>query len=414
MKKIKAKIWVVIIISVEFLLFCSLITNAFAWSNSPTSGDFNPYNPEELATWKEQHYGTHDWIAEAALDAVLADKHAYSWKDKDGKTFWDERRKIIFLAGTEAPDFGSSPSDSGYIRTTLDGVSVGGWKTSSKHKFLFIPDENPRTADSMRMREGYYMMDLIESYTVKVVNALKEGKCDLAAFYMGCVVHLVSDVTGWHHVINKNDIFNTWSDYSAELKPSLFTIEQRLKDLHSRFERDVNYWTNDWNSREKYFYYPKVDTLGWNQVGGGLTPPDSLAFMLAFETRFECSITPAVYSQKPIPSTIQEIKTGNALWMYHNWKSRTGWTYTYKQQIQKELNRAVKFSAKALNHFGYKWNYFTDRECIDCGANKPPEKVMNISRQLMIAIGVMLALSITSSLSYGMYYFIMIFEKTVK
>jgi nitrate reductase NapE component len=58
------------------------------------------------------------------------------------------------------------------------------------------------------------------------------------------------------------------------------------------------------------------------------------------------------------------------------------------------------------------WNYFTGRECQSCQAETPPEKTMKISRHLLLSMGLILVLSIASSLTYGMYYFVIIFEKT--
>jgi hypothetical protein len=403
MSKMKSKKWFSYAILTGIMFFSSLMTNAFAWSNGHSSGNFNPNNPEELVSWKKTHYGTHDWIAEAALEAVLADNSAYSWYDTNGLPFWDNRRKIIFLVGTEAPDLRDKPNENGYISTTLDGKQVGGDHTSSKHKVWFNPDNNPRTEDSMREKNGMWLFDLIKTYTTNVRNALKNRKCDLAAFYMGHVVHVISDITNWAQVSDVRTIWDKWSDYSTEKRPFLSTLYSRLKGIHGSFERDVHYYTKEWNKRDEYFKYPIIGKDGYNNVGN-INNPETLALTLAFETRFDTQITLVEYSAPTIPLHIQEM-TYNSIWMYHHYSGRTKWgqNQQFVNRIQNELNRAVKASAKVLNYFGFIWNTETERICDECGTDEQPENSISIARALMMGIGVIIFIGIAASLSVPIF-----------
>jgi len=163
MKKKNAKIWVVIVVSVQFLVLCSVITNANAWKNGKQStGTFNPYNPDALVEWRSsgKYYGTHDWIAEAALDAIRQDQHAQQWKDSEGLDFWNERRTVILLVGTEAPDMSSSQ-----VKMTLNNMPVSGYKTVAKHNMHFVEDDTDKYGENRRMKtKQTKVLDLLGEY----------------------------------------------------------------------------------------------------------------------------------------------------------------------------------------------------------------------------------------------------------
>lgn len=401
MKGQKARMIILAIVVFEFLLFFSLLSNSIAWKNNKLTGTFNPNDPNEVANWKSDHYGTHDWIAEAALDANLA----YSvtkdeWKDSNGNSFWTDRRRIIFLVATEAPDTGNSPSDQkGYVRTTLNGITVGGIRSQYMHHLYFTHDENPRTEYSMRLWDTA-MLGLINTYAPKVEKALKDGKCDLAAWYMGMIVHFVSDVAGWQHAVHyENDLYETWYSYTTNPRPSKSDVKDLYNDRHTAFEGDVLYYTNDYQQRKKFFSHPEIGKDGYNTIHS--EHPWIVAVYVAFNTRFDCSLSSAQnqYANNIIPSSIQP-GIHDAIWMFHHFEDKLSWSPTFKDCIQKELDSAVKASAEALHYFADYWFGYTDRKCVyDPTSSQDPLQTLKASRGLMIAIAVLVSIGLAMTLT---------------
>ncbi len=85
----------------SFILFSILTTNVTAWGNGGYSDD--PANPD---------YGTHDWMAQHALDRLPSEEKEYI-----------ENNLATYLYGTELPDNG--------------GASDGIGDTSKHHIYYF-------------------------------------------------------------------------------------------------------------------------------------------------------------------------------------------------------------------------------------------------------------------------------------
>ncbi|KKN64306.1 hypothetical protein LCGC14_0493090 [marine sediment metagenome] len=405
MKKKNTKIWVVIIISMQLLVLCSVITNASAFGNGRSTGDFNPNNPTDLMRVRVEHHGTHDWIAEAALDAIKHGSFAQEWKDKDGVIFWNEKRTIIFLVGTEAPDFGrNKDSPGGYTKTTLNGVPTGGYRRTNIHNMWFNIDHTPRTTDSMK-KARFFILNLIDDYEKKVMSAFKKEQCDLAAFYIGYIVHLISDLATWTHIINSQNLWDTWEQYDEDkgYRPNTKGgIELVMLSIHPRFEADLQKYTR--NRDESKFTYLKQFAVSPN----GVENLKDIAVKLAFKTRFDSTATKEDLNKAIIPSSIQE-GDHNAAWMFHqavNWELKAYkplkdqnsiqglW---YLDQIQENLNDAVRAAAKVIDYFGLKWNTETNRVCCEDNVNQALPQSMNISRGLMIAISLFMMMGIALS-----------------
>lgn len=399
----KKKIWIVIIISVQFLVLSSVMTDAGAFLNGniPTGTTFNPYDPTELAAWRMggEYYGTHDWIAEAGLDAVLQDSKAQKWKDKDGVNFWNERRIIIFLIGTEAPDMGKSQ-----LRMTVDGKTIYGFKSSSRHNIHFVGDISIYGPKRRMKTSSTKVLPLIDNYETKAFTALKAGKCDLAAFYLGFIVHLISDLSSFLHVFDRYDVGVTWLKYQEDqYQPNSFDeVTALLRDVHINYEKNLLKYTR--NRGGNVFSYPKNFEVSPN----GIKNLRQIATETAFNTRFDTSATVSQINGEIIPPTISE-GPYNALWMFHhsfkfdsyisriNYVSIENQDLIYRNKVQEHLNNAVKSAAQVLNHFGLYWNTKTTRECKGCCVNKAPAQGMSISKSLMIAVSMFMVISIVMS-----------------
>jgi hypothetical protein len=143
-------------ILVTFSLLSPLfIAAAAGWSNGGYSA--NPANPD---------YGTHDWIADHALD----------WLPQPEKQLLLDN-KALYLYGTELPDNGQAP----------DGIG-----DTTKHHVYFHSGGSPQDdSAAVRARDEY----------MKAVNALNAGNLSDAAKELGIVTHYIADMAVYAHVM---------------------------------------------------------------------------------------------------------------------------------------------------------------------------------------------------------------------
>jgi hypothetical protein len=156
------------ILLAAFLILLTFVTvtphSSYAWSNGGFSSD--PSNPK---------YGTHDWIAQHALD----------WLPDGEKQFIVERLNL-YLYGTELPDNGKAP----------DGIGDTG-----KHHFYYnsakaVVDD----ASAVRASEVYS----------QAANFLKSGDWADGVKYVGAMTHYIADLAVFGHVMGKT------TDWGAE------------------------------------------------------------------------------------------------------------------------------------------------------------------------------------------------------
>jgi hypothetical protein len=333
----------------------------------------NPYSKSfNRDYWYKECYGTHDWIADAAVEAILADTVAKGkWESEECETFWTERRKIIFFIGTEAPDAGHDK-----INIQLNGRRVTGLRTLT-HQYFY--PQNSELDNRMRFKKMYsfYYSCLIWSDLAALY--LSQGKTDLAAFYMGAVSHIIADMATFAHVI---------------------TLGEKE---HSNFEDAVLYETRI-PQGEFFFSYPKKFTIL------SIDPAWSVLFV-AFDTRWDYQINPLEFYTEPYPESVQP-GTNKAETLkdeYLSWDSDTQdvvekWVFWFKLAIQKHINNAVKYTAYALNFFADFWNGKSETSCDDCdgdsGAeNFPPDgDARGLARAIRDAMTIIVVIALANSL----------------
>lgn len=410
MKRKNVKIWTVVIISMQILLLCIVVTNANAWKNGTTpSGHLTEAT---INTWRTgRHYGTHDGIAEAALTAVKVDTYAQPWKvnvEQQQVDFWDPRRINIFLIGTEVPDMARSA-----LSITLNGITVHGQKTSRRHNIWFNRYNPVSPGTSMKINIAQ-CLNLLNSYASKAEVALKDEDCDLAAFYMGVCSHFIADLSNWAHTISWGNLREVWDpayDYNhLAWMPNYLNNDvifpNMVARLHSSFESNILTYTRvQWP--EGLFSYPRNFRVSPN----GIKNPREIAILLAFNTRFDRDIT----SANQINGATIGLTEGpdNALWMFHhsytvnemsndavykNVKKQNGNDgMRYLERVDELLDDGVKAVAQLLDYFGQVWNT-TDRQCKECGGlEKAPGQTMSISRALMVAIGLFVFMGVATA-----------------
>jgi hypothetical protein len=175
------------------LLIIALLSACFigsarvaGWSNGGYSAD--PTHPD---------YGTHDWIAEHALD----------WLPQQEKQFLLDN-KASYLYGTELPDNNQAP----------DGIG----DTTKHHVYYFANGSVQDDAAAVRAQEEY----------VNAVNSYNSGNFDEAAKRLGMVTHYIADMAVFGHVMGAS------TDWGAETHHSDYEnyVQDRTDSYAGEFD----------------------------------------------------------------------------------------------------------------------------------------------------------------------------------
>jgi hypothetical protein len=164
-RKQAACLFAITILSTCFLLSFARVSG---WSNGGYSAD--PNNPD---------YGTHDWIAEHALD----------WLPTQEKQFLLDN-KASYLYGTELPDNSQA----------ADGVG----DTTKHHVYYSATGSVQDDAAAVRAGEEY----------VNAVNFFNAGNFEAAAKRLGMVTHYIADMAVFGHVMGASTAWGAETHHS--------------------------------------------------------------------------------------------------------------------------------------------------------------------------------------------------------
>ena len=168
MKNKQSRILIALAIPIVLILTSLEATAVSGWSNGGYSAD--PAHPD---------YGTHDWIAEHALD----------WLPQQEKQFLLDN-KAAYLYGTELPDNNQAS----------DGIG-----DTSKHHVYYRANGSLQD-DAAAVRVG-------DEYT-KAVNAFNAGNRSGAAKELGIVAHYIADMAVFGHVMGSATAWGTEQHHS--------------------------------------------------------------------------------------------------------------------------------------------------------------------------------------------------------
>jgi len=136
---------------------------ALAWSNGGYSA--NIADPD---------YGTHDWLAEKALDLLPETEKQYLVKNN-----------VSYVYGTELPD---KPK------------SQGGYGDTTNHHIYYNDDKTPQDNASAKRAEEEYQ---------KAMGALRAKDYANASMFAGSMAHYICDVAVFSHVMGK---YTEWGE----------------------------------------------------------------------------------------------------------------------------------------------------------------------------------------------------------
>jgi hypothetical protein len=160
-----------------------------AWSNGGFSSDQN--NP---------NYGTHDFIAEHALDYVQADTRQ-----------WIQTNLKLYLYGTELPDNKNAPLG--------DGIG----DTGNHHVYYYASGKLQDNASARRAQQAYD----------QVLKFLSVKNYSAAAKWMGVTTHYVDDLAVFGHVMGKetdwgpethHEDYEEWANSRSDRYEDTFTV----------------------------------------------------------------------------------------------------------------------------------------------------------------------------------------------
>ena len=181
----KKSILLVVIILASTLLCTSYFKTGNAWSNGGYSTD--PTQPV---------YGTHDWIAQHALDWLPTNEKQYITNNLEA-----------YLYGTELPDNSNS-------------AAIGHIGDTSKHH-IYFHSNGALQDDAAAVRAS--------SEYQTALNLLNAGNYSGAAVTAGTMSHYIADVAVWAHVMGAT------TDWGAE-----------PDNVHSNYESYVNTRTSSY------------------------------------------------------------------------------------------------------------------------------------------------------------------------
>jgi len=196
------------------LSISSIIQVSLAWSNGGYSSDSSNIS-----------YGTHDWIAQHALD----------WLPDNRKQYILDNLQF-YLYGTELPDNGNAP----------DGIG-----DTSRHHIYYHSDETLQDDSAASRAKVEYE---------KALNYLKQSDLKNAAKCAGIMTHYIADMSAFGHVMGSE------TDWGKEIH-------------HSDYENYVNTRTSNYNSEFSQFleFDGQLDNIS----------AYSSALNLAYDTTFD-------------------------------------------------------------------------------------------------------------------------------
>ncbi len=185
------------------LLICtillSLVVPVSAWSNRGEGED--------------RDYGTHAWIADHSLHAVLS---FVEGTDNETRFDWLVENHEAYLLGTVAPDFP--------FKTVKGANFLDYFDVLNHHNYY-----NDSVDDLIRDRASKRAQQEFE----KAVEALHNEEWELAAFCTGAMTHYLADLSNFHHVMGNASPLG--SESREEHRTQERAIRKHTSDLESTY-----------------------------------------------------------------------------------------------------------------------------------------------------------------------------------
>ncbi len=255
--KMSCRSWFLIAVSLFLFsfIFPCFVQEASAWKNFDTDAA-----PCYARSYREYNYdldfGTHDWIADFAVDTIVNNPLlSVKWFDTNNNFFWSSKNKMIFLYATYGPD-----SSDVWFRTRHNQI-IRGQGDNAIHHITFDKDTKERT--------GSWAADKADAFALAAIYALADGDCGTAAFLLGEMAHYIGDMSCFFHVKRDGSLSNLHNDYEKRVLERTLGRNNFLKQHSFLYPR-----------REWFFDVDDLRTLYY------LITPGELATRMAYDTYF--------------------------------------------------------------------------------------------------------------------------------
>ena len=187
---------------------------------SPSTASAWDNGGETKRGYSNPKYGVHDWIAEEAVNMLKENESSTEY----GLLKEDEYSWInitYLLLGTEAPD-NKAVANKVLGKTLAEGYG----DPVNHHEYVDNAGNVIDDSAGRRANEEYY----------KSLRALVDGDYEHASFYLGAMIHYLSDLMGWAHVMGSGSV------HDSEDPPEHVEFEKSVaKTISAKKMKDPNH-----------------------------------------------------------------------------------------------------------------------------------------------------------------------------
>ncbi|UCC20179.1 MAG: zinc dependent phospholipase C family protein [Promethearchaeota archaeon] len=332
-----------ILLAVAYLVNMTWVDNGEAWLNGAYNAyTFNAYRIDwyqSAASRKGVCYGTHDWIAECAVELL--------YEFYPGNLFIQMLKlntydlKLWYLFGTEAPDtvwvnkFVS-------VNTGLHTITTANFYQKLSHQ-EHLPLGSLRTTRNNLEKHALLMVKNIE-------QMFREYDCKAAAFFLGCLAHYIADATYYHHLISGPNIATLHSIRSSVQKITNIRYSSWPTDRGGPFFQILDARTEFSSYKPKIRPDNAVFYAAYDTVNGKAESTFTLDGGMAFKGQVHKDAYWMQARTFPEDAIITTRPMTN--WRYDDWNSiyLEGENEDFLKTVHHNLNIAVYYCAAAINH----------------------------------------------------------------
>ncbi len=240
----------------------------------------------------------HDWIAEEAVKML-----------PESERSWINLTSL--LLGTEAPD-----NKAVAVKVLGKDLAEGYGDPINHHEYC---DNEGNVIDDSAGRRAH------EEY-VKALGAITDGDYDLASFYLGAMIHYLSDLMGWAHVMGAGSI------YESEDPPEHVEFEKSVaKTIRAKRMKDPDHTSTLFQR----FIFLNGELERIMAVGPALEAAARITLRTHYGESYSC-----IEMQKMLPMG----KDGNG-----GYVDCSDWSNDYIHEVGRTLNYGVNTIANLIH-----------------------------------------------------------------
>jgi hypothetical protein len=337
-----------------------------AWLNGNNALSLQPniyktdYQNTHLLRTTSRYFGTHDWIAECALDLVFRANPSHPFV----QMLWANVRdmRTLFLFGTEAPD------------AAVDGITIqfpcsdglveyqSSW--TGYHSLRFHAVGTLSSADL-----AVWADELAGMVQVSLINK----QCVKASFLLGAMCHFIADAVFYPHLIENPDRSSLALLRSRVGRMTTRKLSDWIYSEISGGEYDPPFFDHDSAWSEFYIKKPKIESAylatwfaGYDTYfGEAIEPVDfSLRQLVGFQSETHRDAYWLEQYTMPDEFDINAPERRKSFWDFFPGVGPDAWKRDYLEAIYHNLNVGVYYCAAAMNSIID--NYW------DCDADEVP------------------------------------------